>query len=227
MSAATSSESGRSSETPVTVRDVTITDLDAVASIHIASFGQSVLARLGDEVMRRYYRWQLTGPHDLIAVVACRGHEVLGFTLGGVFRGSTIGFVRREKWLLVGKVLRHPAVLLTELGWKRIALALRLLARRGSLAHPEALVAAEPQLRSCGVLAIAVHPSAQGLGVGRAMMGEVRRRAEAEGFRRLHLTVSPDNLAAVRFYESLGFERSLEGDGRWRGFLVAPIAPVG
>lgn len=203
------------------VRDTVSSDLRAIAVLHIDAFPDSVLARLGPDVMERYYDWQLSGPHDVVAIVAEVDGQPAGYLFGGVFRGSTIGFVKREKWLLFRSVLRHPGVLRSSLGWRRIALAGRLLARRPSPPAPEAPAAVPP--RSFGVLAIAVDPRAQGRGVGRALMAETTARARAQGFERLHLSVHPDNEQALRFYRGLGFDALPEPDGTWSGRMTCGL----
>lgn len=76
-------------------------------------------------------------------------------------------------------------------------------------------------LRHVGVVALGVHPEAQGLGVGRALMARLVDRArahrDADGGRvaRLELYTRADNQKAVALYISLGF--AIEGVRR--GFL--------
>ncbi|TLS38924.1 GNAT family N-acetyltransferase [Pseudalkalibacillus caeni] len=57
-----------------------------------------------------------------------------------------------------------------------------------------------------GELTIAVHPSYQGLGVGKALMEEVEKRAYEEGKSKLSLRVLATNPFAAAFYKSLGYE---------------------
>ncbi len=203
------------------VRDAVVDDLGEVARLHIDAFPDSVLGRLGVEAVRRNYLWQMEGPHDLTAVVGTVEGEVRGFLFGGVFRGSTIGFVKQQKWFLAAQVARHPSVLLGRVGWDRIALAARLLRTRWSA--PTAEDPAAVPTSSFGVLAIAVDPAAQGRGVGRALMAEARSRAFAAGFTSMHLSVHPDNAKAVRFYESLGWERVPDADRTWHGQMVVDL----
>ena len=206
---------------PIRVRDAGDADLASIARLHVEAFDDSVLSELGVEAVRRNYRWQLTGPHDLTALVSTDGSEVLGFLFGGVFRGSTIGFVKREKWFLLRSVLARPGILLRGVGWSRITLAVRLLLRRSPTSQPED-PAAVPR-RSFGVLAIAVDPAAQGRGVGASLMVEARRRAAAQGFRSMHLSVHPGNAKALAFYRSLGWTELVEADGRWAGRMTTSL----
>lgn len=205
----------------VVVRDARLDDLSDVARLHLEAFPDSVLGRLGLEAVRRSYEWQLTGPHELTALVGTADGRLDGFLFGGIFRGSTIGFLRRDKWFLVRQVVRHPGVFVGRLGRDRLVLALRLLARRPQRPAPEN-PAAVPD-RSFGVLSIAVDPNAQGSGIGRRLMAEATKRAAAAGFVSIHLSVHPDNRRAVEFYESLGFSRVLEPSGEWVGRMRVEI----
>jgi ribosomal protein S18 acetylase RimI-like enzyme len=58
-------------------------------------------------------------------------------------------------------------------------------------------------------LGIAVHPEARGSGLGRAFLLFLHAAARARGATRVRLRVYPDNTAARRLYESLGY--------RWQG----------
>ena len=205
------------------IRACTLADLDGVAALHLAAFPESVLGQLGREAVRRSYRWQLEGPHDLTALVAEEHGRLDGFLFGGVFRGSTIGFLKREKWFLARKVALHPRLLLHQAGWDRLALAGRLLTRRFSTPTTVEQPAAIPP-RSFGVLAIGVDPALQRSGVGRALMNRAESIARADGFERMHLTVHPGNSAAVAFYEGQGWTRRPGPDGVWAGQMSRPLS---
>lgn len=225
-----SSSSPRASRSPgvpsarreVHIRDVRPEDLPVIAELHRQAFPESVLGRLGSEAVRRSYTWQLDGPHEVTALVGVVDGRIAGFLFGGIFRGSMIGFLRRDKWFLAGQVLRHPGLLAGPLGRDRIGLAVRLLGRRPSPQPVPENPAAVPE-RSFGVLAIAVDPHVQGSGVGRLLMGEATRRAAASGFAGMHLSVHPDNERGVAFYRSLGWEPVNEPDGEWAGRMRVRI----
>jgi ribosomal protein S18 acetylase RimI-like enzyme len=205
------------------VRDAVPTDLDRVARLHVDAFPDSVLGHLGVEAVRRNYLWQMEGPHDLTALVGLSDGEVSGFLFGGVFRGSTIGFVKKEKWFLASQVARHPTVLLGRMGWDRIGLALRLIGTRWQAPTPTPEVPDAVPVSSFGVLAIAVDPRAQGQGVGRALMEVAMARATAAGFESMHLSVHPDNASALAFYRSIGWTELPDPDGRWTGRMTVPL----
>ena len=67
-----------------------------------------------------------------------------------------------------------------------------------------------------GIRMLAVHPTAQRLGVGRALVEECLRLARAQGRARVVLHTTPWMTTAQRLYERLGFERAPERDWRPR-----------
>jgi ribosomal protein S18 acetylase RimI-like enzyme len=54
-------------------------------------------------------------------------------------------------------------------------------------------------------LGIAVHPAERGSGVARAFMSYLHAAARRQGATRVRLKVYPDNAAAKRLYESIGY----------------------
>ena len=54
---------------------------------------------------------------------------------------------------------------------------------------------------------LAVHPSRQGHGLGRALMSAAEERLRAAGCPKINLQVRAENEAARAFYEAVGYER--------------------
>lgn len=208
----------------VVVDDLREADLDRVTDLHLAAFPASELSRLGREAVRRHYRWQLRGPHDLTALAASTNGELVGYLLGGVFRGSLSGFVKDERWFLLGQVLRHPGVVVRGRGRQMVVLCGRLLLRRPS-------EAAEQPARvpdgSFGVLVVAVDPDSQRQGIGASLLAAAEDRARAAGFRALHLTLHPGNVAALSFYTDLGWHRlGIPGDDDEQWLIGKDLKPA-
>jgi ribosomal-protein-alanine N-acetyltransferase len=68
-------------------------------------------------------------------------------------------------------------------------------------------------------LGIAVHPEARGHGLARAFMGFLHAAASLRGAKRVRLKVYPDNAAARRLYERLGYRLEPADDGQLLGLL--------
>jgi ribosomal protein S18 acetylase RimI-like enzyme len=196
--------------------------LPAVASVHLQAFPDSALTRLGREAVYRYYEWQLFGPHEHHFIGVFDQQSLVGFAIGGKSHGALAGFVRKNKWFLVRRVMLKPGLLLSQRGCGAVMAALRTLRRLRT--QPKTPPPSPFDVRnSFGILAIAVGPTCQGKGIGCQMMMRVECIARQQQFTRMHLTVSTKNIRAIRFYEKLGWTRSNEGPV-WTGLMVKSLA---
>jgi ribosomal-protein-alanine N-acetyltransferase len=75
-------------------------------------------------------------------------------------------------------------------------------------------------------LGVAVHPSARGTGLGKALMHILHASARRKGATKVRLRVRPGNTRATQLYRSLGYEFRLEEAGYLVGFLDLGRAPV-
>jgi ribosomal protein S18 acetylase RimI-like enzyme len=203
------------------VRELTLTDLREVAAVHRAAFTRSALTKLGVEAVRRYYEWQLTGPHDAVAQGAFYDDKLAGFCFGGVYRGAMSGFLLRNRLFLGWRVATHPWLLSNPLFRERLTVGVRLWKKysRPQLAAPATQRVAPA---SYTILSIAVDPTRQGLGVGKILMQQSEARAHELGYAQMDLTVDPANEQAIRFYEGLGWRRLLD-NGVWRGGMTKAL----
>ena len=213
------------------LRALTADDLRAVTHIHSAAFPASAMTALGDEAVRRYYLWQLEGPHEVTTAAAFHGIEMAGFYFGGIFRGALSGFLARERNYLAWRIVTHPWLVMNPLFRDRLGTGLRVLRKKVWATQPASATkpSATNRPREFGILAIAVHPSFQGLGVGQALMAHAESAARAGHFQQMQLNVAPDNQQAVRFYERLGWQRVVKSvpdrpGHEWKGDMIKPLA---
>lgn len=200
----------------VSIRPLNDADLTVVARIHIQAFPGSALTHLGYEAVRRYYEWQLHGPHDAERYAVVNGDDIVGFCFCGKFRGALSGFVKKNRFYLIGQILLRPWLLLGDEFRSRVATGLKALVK------PSTPSPAVPPTPSFGILAIAVSPAAQGSGAGKVLMNQAERVARERGFTRMNLSVSIRNHQAIAFYERLGWRKVLAG-GEWRGEMVKEL----
>jgi GNAT superfamily N-acetyltransferase len=200
-------------------------DLPDVVCVHLGAFPDSAITALGSGAAARYYRWQLTGPHECVALGLFVGTEIAGFCFGGQFRGALTGFVRRNRGFLAWRVLTRPWLLLHREFRSRLSLGSRLArsGTRGTTTSDEPRRA--ERARSFGILSIAVHPRFQGAGLAMLLMSESERIARSQGYVQMHLTVHPRNTPAVRVYERCGWVRVTGGD-RWTGSMRKALLPT-
>src|SRR5438552_14678933 len=96
----------------VLIRSLKLEDISGVTSIHLSSFPDTMLVKLGAETIRRYYEWwlgRLLGePHKTAGLSALIGAELVGFCIAGKFRGHTSDFLRENRRFLIRRFLTHP-----------------------------------------------------------------------------------------------------------------------
>lgn len=204
----------------IAVRSLGLADLDGVVDVHLRSFPRGALTRLGPRLVGRYYLWQLTGPHDVVAFAALRNDTLIGFVIAGRFQRALSGFVNLNRRLLALRLASRPWLLADPHVRERL-----VRARRWSLRRNLPPLTDPPISRSVfGVLAIAVDPHEREGGIGRALLDAVEAAALNRGLERLHLTVEPSNEGAIAFYERVGWIRLIR-DGGWRGEMEKELDP--
>jgi ribosomal protein S18 acetylase RimI-like enzyme len=212
----------------VSLRALKSADLPAVARVHAAAFPESALTKLGIECVRRYYDWQLNGPHDVLALGAFRGEQLAGFCFGGLFRGATSGFLKRNRLYLSWRVVTHPWLAANPMFRDRLVVGTRVLKRmalRNGKHSDPAKTERAPALRSFGILSIAVDPKHQGFGLGKVLMNKSEAEARVQGFNAMDLTVHTDNEQAIAFYEGLEW-RKIQQNGVWQGLMRKSLPKV-
>lgn len=203
------------------ITDLGCEHLSQVSRLHHAAFPKSALTHLGQEAVRRYYEWQLTGPHDCLAIGAFdEQRRLLGFCFGGVFRGALSGFVQKNRRFLAFQVLRRPWLIFTNSIFRdRLRVGLRVAKKRST---QPAVSSDRGVNRPFGILSIAVDPVAQGKGVGQLLMQYSENYARQNGFKSMQLTVAVDNIQAIRFYEKSGWVKKSDS-ATWTGAMVKAL----
>ena len=90
------------------IRALSENDLKDVAYIHQSAFPKSALTKLGVETVRRYYLWQLKGPHESYCDGAFIEYHLAGFCFAGVFQGAETGFLTNNWIYLVSRMITRP-----------------------------------------------------------------------------------------------------------------------
>jgi ribosomal protein S18 acetylase RimI-like enzyme len=187
------------------IRPIEARDLTRVAEIHRRAFPESMISRLGAEAVCRYYEWQLTGPHDVVARGFLAQGSLVAYCFGGVFRGALSGYLRKNRWFLARRLLLRPGLLTSPEFRGPILRGARISSR-----HSRARDAVDTKATSFGILAIATDPDWTGRGIGRRLMEEMESEAVGRGFARMHLSVDPQNTTAIRFYANLGWQSVIQ-----------------
>ena len=208
----------------IVIRAVKEADLSDITRIHIASFKDRALSQMGFSTVRRYYAWLLTGFSMIHPVCAVNQEGIIaGYCFSGLYAGSFSGFLKNNKGFLIKQILKRPRLLFNPIVQEQARLALKTLykiARYDRKNKSESVVADRKEHGEIptflGILSIAVDPVYQRLGIAGEMMASVKKWAIDTGFKGMNLSVHQDNLAAIRFYEKLGFNKVSHTE-EWKG----------
>lgn len=203
----------------VNVRALGNSDLDAAVSLHLQVLHMEFLSRFGPTFMRSYYRAWITSPGSIGLAALDENGAVLGVLLGASDPALHVRAMVREHGVglglaLIGHSLTHPRLakdLVVTRGWRYTRGVARLVISRLSKKSPSSPVTVGPVVGE--ITHVLVDPTAQGRGVGRALVEESVRQARASGVQELQLVTPPD-MAAQHFYERLGWHASGEMQSR-------------
>lgn len=177
--------------------------LEAVTQIHAEAFRESLHIRLGTTYVRRMLEWFAEGePRIALAAYDNQG-RVVGYVLGAPL-DQLSAMSRRLMPVALRGLLRRPGALLNS-EFRRVCFR-----RLKSLFVTDAAEPPLPELEqpTMSLVGIGVAQSAQGHGVGRALVEEFVAAAARIGARSLELTVRRENAGALRLYEHAGWTRT-------------------
>lgn len=194
--------------------------LGEINRIHAASFPDGIWTKLGASVVERFYLWHLTGPHPVADIIgAFAGSECVGFILTGVFNGSTTGFIRNNRMLLLRKIIVRPWLISDDVFMQKLKPGFKLFKKTFRAANDNAR---NEKRKSYGFLSMGVLPEYQNRGIGTALMQEAEKRAVGYGYKLAHFTVDTANVKAIHIYERLGWRKVFENEV-WKGFMNKEI----
>lgn len=199
------------------LRPLDVKDLARIAEIHYHAFPRSFVTALGKVAIRRYYQWQLMGPHECIALGVEDQGILAGYCFAGVFNGALTGYLQKNLFQLGFSLALRPWLLAKRQHRRRIVKGVKIVWAFSTVKRP-ALAGIWPAPRTFGILAVAVDPEYGRRGYGTLLMDASERVASERKFERIQLTVDPGNAPAVSFYEALGWLKHCD-QGRWGGSM--------
>jgi phenylacetate-CoA ligase len=197
----------------VAIRGLRKNDLDAIAAIHLAASPKSPISLLGSGAVKRFFEWQMIGPHSASAYGAFIGEVCVGFCFGGIFRGAMSGFLSLNRLYLISRLLMRPWLLANKSLRDHLRLA-RSEMQTDSQIESSPLTPPRPQ--PFGILALAVSLPFQRQGIGRLLMHHIEEIARKHSFHEMQLTLDPDDERAISICQRLGWEKVMT-EGVWRG----------
>jgi ribosomal protein S18 acetylase RimI-like enzyme len=184
----------------IDVRPMQRSDLAVVVAIHRTAFPNFFLSFLGPRFLHVFYGFVAD---EGIALVALDDGQLAGFVAGvpdsrSFYRRLLRHRVAQIALAILPVVLRRPSTL---------GRVVRRARQRTSAGGDEA--------SGAELMSLAVDPSRQHSGIGRALIAAFAERVAIAGVGRLWLTTdAAENDRVIRFYESQGFQR-------WRDFTTA------
>ncbi|MFQ5351722.1 MAG: GNAT family N-acetyltransferase, partial [Candidatus Binatia bacterium] len=160
------------------VRAMREADLGSVAKIHLASFPNDILSRLGRRCVLAQYRWLLANYGDC-NLVCDDGGEVVGFAASGDRSYRPRMWRAIALWALLG-LLRHPGLVLAIITERRDKL-MADRTRAGPATTPSGIHHCSPfDLR---LVTLAVARSCRKRGIAGTLLDEVAERAKRHNAR--------------------------------------------
>ena len=188
------------------IRKMAIEDLDRVSAIHCRQFPNSRSTSLGRPFVRKMYRWFVENQPGL-SYVALIEDKPAGFVIGAIGGYGRTVFRYAIFEILFG-LMRRPWLLLrsqTFLLWPSYLKG--LFPRRPGKTQQ---IVKNPGQTKASLASIAVAQSAQGGGLGKALVAAFEQGARQLGAATLGLSVELDNHAARRLYQRCGWQLASE-----------------
>ena len=173
----------------MTVRAGTEADASAAAALHASQIGEGFLSSLGPPFLAALYRRVVRHAGSFL-LVAERDGEVVGFAAGC----EDVGRLYREFLLRDGLVVGVRAAPRLVRAWRRVWETLRYPAGGD-----------EGDLPAAELLSVAVAPAAQGLGLGRQLVGAVTEELRRRGAEGVRVVAGAGNARAIGLYRACGF----------------------
>jgi len=205
------------------LRELSIADVSKMALVHLNSFSGSVMSKLGKEIVGRYYLWQFTDIERFNKVVHALGvyygDELVAFSIFGLVRNATIGFLRKN-WMYLSlitilKIYRFSFYELKEILWNFGYLLKKFAEILFNKKQKSTNISQTKSRESYGILVTACKKEHEGRGLGTLLMKRAELIAKEAGAPSIHLSVRENNINAWKIYEALGYKKVTDVNGNW------------
>lgn len=181
-------------ELSVSIRTMSLSDLNEVVQIHLTAFPDFFLTKLGKGFLYELYKGFLFDKNS-ICVVAILGSDIQGFVVGNLYPGhffKKLFFNHAIRFLFYAlkTFFRYPAMVL-----RKLIYALRYRGDQPAGLSNAALLSS-----------IGVHPHTVAKGIGSQLLNEFCNNAYSRGAMAVYLTTDHmDNERVNQFYLKNGF----------------------
>lgn len=201
---------------PVSVRPLSVGDASTAVRLHLDVLGAEFISRLGPPFLRAYYRAWIEAEDALALAATGPTGTIDGILLGAVDPSAHTAAMVRRHWPslvahLVVAAARDPRLARDLLVTRavRYVQGIARVARRSRRHLPAPTPTPSVDVAAGGtgeITHLLVAPSAQGRGIGRALVTAAEDAARCAGLRELVLVTPVEEWGARRFYERIGWQ---------------------
>jgi ribosomal protein S18 acetylase RimI-like enzyme len=178
-----------------------IIPIDSLSKEHVAAIATlhcvvmpTLLTDLGFPVVHRYYENAMGDRNSIgFAAFSPNGQNLYGWVSGSEHPSELTANLQNSPFWF--------GMQMTRVAFTRPRTLLLLVKTVVSPPSENLMEAGEVELTYIGVA-----PDARGQGIGFALLREFMATAQAQGYKRVTLSVETDNLSAIRMYKKAGFE---------------------
>jgi len=194
------------------IKEMKFSDLNKVASCHIAAFPKSLSSAMGVKYVEKMLAWFLTS-NKLFLFYLENENEVIGYC-GGMVKingigGSSSGMLQHSFYAAIQAILLRPWLLFHEKMLSNFGFALKNITMKFRSFFKEPIRKARIESvyeSSVGLIAIGVNPIYHGKGFGSMLLKEFEVTAEKTGITKLQLSVMSNNMEAIKSYARNGWK---------------------
>lgn len=195
--------------------------IDQIVFVHLSAFKNSLMTRLGHNVVRAYYTWQFTDIEKYDKRIFAEGvfHEdkLVAYTIFGLPRNAKIGFLRKY-WctLLFAAVTRFYKIRPREFQ-EVYAIVKYFFSKLLSFSANVSPVDNTSAGEVFGFLVTACLSEYEGRGLGTLLMRRAEKIAQSKNAVAIRLSVRETNNGALKIYEALGYRKIFDENNIWVG----------
>ncbi len=185
----------------IIVRQTLINDILPLSLIHLKAFKNHMNARLGRKYAGAFIKWFIENS-NAICLTATADEKTMGYVCG-----AALGYNQKmNKDLLrtvAGCFLFRPYLFFNKELMNAVKIKIQILLGNKSLLKD---AVKDPSGRGISLVSICSDTNSTIKGIGTVLINEFEKQAKLLGFDFMRLSVKPENVKAINFYEHNGWQ---------------------
>jgi ribosomal protein S18 acetylase RimI-like enzyme len=192
------------------IRNANLNDLNEIAKLHIESYENHFLPKLGPKLLSNYYK-EFTDDSNFLVSIDDNNK------INRVLLGTSASAIGRNKFIKINKIrltlqLLWLCLKLDKDTWIRVSRFIWSFLPIKNTKATKITDSNKLSLKVLNILSICVSPDSKGKGVSKALVEEFEERLNKLGYTGYKLTVHKTNSRANRFYKKIGMRIYKESD---------------